>query len=123
MAHYGKSSVRLMSKIRNGYATYLRNLASVGTREDIMEYVNSVSVRMDVETVLSRTLTQGEACMLLATPEETELMFGRAFGIAHVTALNLKHHRQALRSILRQHRMQDAKAQLERMARFDASMA
>jgi transcriptional regulator len=110
--HYGKASRRLLSKIRNGYSTYLRELATTGTPADIVEYVNNISVKMDVETLLGTELTESQATYLLQTPEETSTLVGPVFGQAHMMALNLKHARQALRTMLREHRMTEIQGKL-----------
>lgn len=117
MAHYNhKATVRLLSKIRNGYATYLRNLATSGVPGDVIEYVNGVSVVMDVETLLGRALSTAEATSLLRSPESTTAEYGHAFGLAHIRALNLKHARQSLRSMLREHRIKEVTDLVERLA-------
>jgi hypothetical protein len=110
--HYGKASKRLLSKIRNGYAAYLRTLATSGTPAEIVEYTNNISVKMDVETVLGYELDPDEATHLLLTPEETSTLVSEEFGRAHMMALNLKHARQALRTMLREHRMTEAQDKL-----------
>jgi hypothetical protein len=110
--HYGKASKRLLSKIRNGYTTYLRALATSGTPADIIEYANNVSVKMDVETLLGYELDPEESSMLLLTPEQTSTLVSQEFGQAHMMALNLKHMRQALRTMLREHRMTEIQDKL-----------
>jgi hypothetical protein len=110
--HYGKASKRLLSKIRNNYVEYLRSLAAYGTPADIIEYANNISVKMDVETLLGYDLDPVEAEHLLLTPEDTEKLLGTEFGRAHMMALNLKHARQSLRTMLREHRMVEARDEL-----------
>lgn len=115
MAHYGKDSKRLLIRIRTGYGTYLRNLASIGTPAEIMEYVNSISVKMDVETILGLELDADDATLLLRTPEENTGL-DREFGMAHMIARNLQNHRASLRTILRQHRLAELPGMLATMA-------
>lgn len=117
MSHYNATTTKkLMSKIRNGYATYLRNLAASGDRTDIIEYVNGVSVGMDVETLLGRTLSTQEATALLRSPEDTTAEYGHAFGLAHIRAINLKNSRQTMRTMLREHRIKEVVDLVERLA-------
>lgn len=116
MAHYGKVSKRLLTKIRTGYGLYMFNLANVGTPADVMEYVNSISVKMDVETLLGRELLPEECTRLLLTPEENT-GYDTRFGMAHMVARNLQNHRTALRTILRQHRLTELLGTLRAAAR------
>lgn len=117
MAHYNrKQTERLLSKIRNSYATYLRNMAQSGNPAEVIEYVNGVSVSMDVETLLGRALSTREANSLLRTPESTMGEYGHAFGIAHIRAVNLKNSRATLRTMLREHRIKEVTDLVERLA-------
>lgn len=115
MAHYGKTSKRLLSAIRNGYGAYLRNLSTLGTPADVIEYVNSISVKMDVETILNRELDGIESIQLLRTPEENTGVDAE-FGMAHMIARNLQNSRATLRTMLRQHRLAEIPGQIASMA-------
>lgn len=116
MAHYGLKSKNLLLKIRTGYAEYLDRLATAGTREDIIEYVNSISVKMDVETLLKRELTTLESNRLLMTPEENTGL-NKQFGMAHMVARNLQNQRAMLRTMLRQHRLAEIPGKLKDMSK------
>lgn len=111
--HYGKAeeSTRLMTSIRNDYVRYMRDLAKSGDREAIIKVVNGIHVRFDFEIMMECEDCESigvEPSDLLMTPEAFAIEYGSDCGLAFVKALNLKHSRQALRSILREHRMTEA---------------
>jgi hypothetical protein len=68
---------------------------------------------MDVETVLGYELDPEERTALLRTPEENVIAWGEEFGKAHMIARNLQNMRASLRTMLREHRMEEAIKVLE----------
>lgn len=111
--HYGKGeeSTRLLSSIRNGYVKYMRELAKLGTREEIISVVNGIHVRLDFEVLMQIETCEDagiDSSDLFLTPEEFTQIYGEAAGICHIKAINFKNARQSLRTVLREHRMTEA---------------
>ena len=102
MSHYNKkNNERLLSKIRNGYAKYIRTLMAQGTPRAIIEWTNNSSVRFDMVVLLGRELRLDESNALLQAPENNT-RFGKDFVRAHATAKTLQDARQGLRRMLRE---------------------
>jgi len=109
MAHLNRKQKNRLAEIRENMTTYLVELmeaANQGNVPAIMEFCNSGSVKLDVEWLLARPLSDSEATALLTTPEDNSDVYGAKFGKAHAIALNMKHTRQLCRTLCRQARME-----------------
>jgi hypothetical protein len=106
MAHLTKAQKRRMVALRTDMSRYMRDLMAgiqTGDLSNVIEWVNTGSVKADVEGLLRRELSPSEAVSLLESPEDQT---DSKLAHAHMLALGFKSARMSVRNLLRLGRME-----------------